>query len=61
MPKPIKIALSLLVQAIAFGAWFFGDSINLGVGLGFLLPFALFLVFALWIFPEPTKKKLQSS
>lgn len=58
MPKPIKIMLSLLVVLIALAVFLLRDRIGLGVGPIYLAPFALFVVWALWVFPEPTKKKL---
>ena len=58
MPKPIKIMLSILIAAIAFVLSLLGDSIGLGVGPAYLAPFAVFVILALWIFPEPTKNRL---
>lgn len=58
MPKPIKTMLSLLVLIIAFAAYMMREVIGLGVGPFYLIPFAAFVVWALWAFPEPTKKKL---
>lgn len=57
MPRPIKIMLSVLVLVIALSAHLLRDAINLGVGLPVLAPFAVFVVWALWIFPEPAKMK----
>ncbi|MDC0115937.1 hypothetical protein OAH97_00480 [Octadecabacter sp.] len=61
MPKPIKIFLSILVMLIALAAYLMRDRIGLGVGPFYLIPFTLFVVWALWAFPEPTKKKLPGS
>ena len=61
MPKPIKILLSILILLITLTVGLLGDSIGLGVGPLYLAPFAVFVVLALWIFPEPTKNKLPRS
>lgn len=58
MPTPIKIVLSLMVLVAALAAHFWRDVIGLQTSGLFLAGFALFLVAALWIFPEPRKEKL---
>ena len=57
MPKPIKAMMSVLVLVIALLAYLLRDAINLGVGLPILAPIAVFVVWALWIFPEPAGGK----
>lgn len=58
MPAHIKIGLSALVLLVALAAHVWRDAIGLPVSAPFLAVYAVFLVVALWIFPEPRKAKL---
>jgi hypothetical protein len=56
MPFPIKIGLSIVVLLVALAAYFYQDSIGQHgpkIAIMFLAPF---MVVAMWIFPEVTKK-----
>ena len=57
MPKPIKATMFVLVLVIALSAYLLRDAINLGVELPVLAPIAVFVVWALRIFPEPARGK----
>jgi len=58
MPKPIKIGLSLIVFVLALLGHVFRDVIGMAVGPVYLICFAVFVVAALWVFPDPTKKQI---
>jgi len=58
VPKPIKIGLSLVVFALTLLGHLLRDVIGLNVGPLYLLCFAIFVVAALWVFPDPTKKQI---
>jgi len=60
MPKPIKIGLSLIVFILALLGHLLRDLISLAVGPTYLICFAIFVVAALWVFPDPTKKQISS-
>ena len=56
MPFPIKTALSIIVLLVAVAAYFYQDSIGQHgpkIAILFLAPF---MVIAMWIFPEVTRK-----
>ncbi len=56
MPFPIKTALSIIVLLVAAAAYFYQDSIGQygpKIAIMFLAPF---MVIAMWIFPEVTRK-----
>ena len=56
MPFPIKTALSVIVLLVALAAYFYQDSIGQHgpkLAIMFLAPF---MVVAMWIFPEVTRK-----
>ena len=56
MPFPIKTGLSVVVLLVALAAYFYQDSIGmLGPKLAILF-LAPFMVVAMWIFPEVTRK-----
>lgn len=57
MPPHIKIVLSLLVFAAALAGHLGREAIGLQASAGFLAGLALFMVVALWIFPEPRSEK----
>lgn len=57
MPFPIKFTLSLIVLAVAVAAFFFQDSVG-HVGAKWATLFlGFFMVVAMWIFPEVTRKE----
>ncbi|MBD0864229.1 MAG: hypothetical protein GDA36_00775 [Rhodobacteraceae bacterium] len=58
MPKPIKMMLSIVVVLVLFLAHLFRDFLGMNVGPVYLGGLCIFLVWALWVFPEPEKKKL---
>ncbi|MDE1935498.1 hypothetical protein [Bradyrhizobium sp.] len=56
MPFPIKTALSIIVLLVALAAYFYQDSIGMHgpkIAIMFLAPF---MVVAMWIFPEVSRK-----
>ena len=56
MPFPIKTALSIIVLLVAIAGYFYQDSIGQHgpkIAILFLAPF---MVIAMWIFPEVTRK-----
>lgn len=56
MPFPIKFALSVVVVAVALAAYLFQDAAG-QVGPKYAIMFlAPFMVVAMWIFPEVTRK-----
>jgi hypothetical protein len=58
MPPHIKLGLSAMVLVAAYLAHVFRDTIGLQASGLFLGVFAVFMVAALWAFPEPRKEKL---
>jgi hypothetical protein len=57
MPFPIKTALSVIVLLVACTAYFYEDAIGMHgpkIAIVFLAPF---MVVAMWIFPEVTRRK----
>ena len=59
MPFPIKTALSVIVLLVAFAAYFYEDAIGMQgpkIAIIFLAPF---MVVAMWIFPEVTRRKAE--
>lgn len=56
MPFPIKTALSIIVLLVAIAAYFYQDFIGQhGPKIAIML-LAPFMVIAMWIFPEVTRK-----
>jgi hypothetical protein len=56
MPFPIKTGLSIIVLLVALAAYFYQDSIGQhGPKIAIML-LAPFMVVAMWIFPEVTRK-----
>jgi hypothetical protein len=56
MPFPVKLALSLIVIAVAIAAYYFQDAAG-QVGPKYAIMFlAPFMVVAMWIFPEVNRK-----
>ena len=56
MPFPIKTALSIIVLLVALAGYFYQDSIGMHgpkIAIMFLAPF---MVVAMWIFPEVTRR-----
>jgi hypothetical protein len=57
MPFHIKTALSIIVLLVAGAAYFYEDSIGMhGPKIAILL-LAPFMVVAMWIFPEVSRRK----
>jgi hypothetical protein len=57
MPFPIKFALSLVVILVAAAGFFYERSIGMAGPSYAILFLAPFMVVAMWIFPEVTRKK----
>jgi hypothetical protein len=58
MPFPIKTALSAIVLLVACGGYFYEASIGqYGPKIAIML-LAPFMVVAMWIFPEVTRRKV---
>ena len=56
MPLPVKLALSVIVVAVAIAAYYFQDAAG-QVGPKYAIMFlAPFMVVAMWIFPEVNRK-----
>jgi uncharacterized membrane protein YfcA len=56
MPFPVKLALSVIVIAVAIAAYYFQDAAG-QVGPKYAILFlAPFMVVAMWIFPEVNRK-----
>jgi hypothetical protein len=56
VPFPVKLALSLIVIAVAIGAYLYQDALG-HVGPKYAIMFlAPFMVVAMWIFPEVNRK-----
>jgi hypothetical protein len=56
MPFPIKFGLSVIVILVAIAAYFFQDSLG-QVGPKYATAFlGVFMVVAMWVFPEVTRK-----
>jgi hypothetical protein len=57
MPFPIKLTLSLVVLIVAIAAFLYERSIGMA-GPSYAIVFlAPFMIIAMWIFPEVTRKK----
>lgn len=59
MPFPIKTALSAIVLLVASAAYFYEDAIGMHgpkIAIVFLAPF---MVVAMWIFPEVSRRKTE--
>jgi accessory gene regulator protein AgrB len=52
MPNIVKTVISLLVAAVAAGMFFYQDDIGLEVNKWIVVALALFMILALWLFPE---------
>lgn len=57
MPFPIKFALSVVVLLVACAAYLHQDSIGQYGPKIAIMVLAPFMVVAMWIFPEVTRKK----
>ena len=56
MPRPIKAALSIIVLLVACAAYAYQDSIGQSGPKIAIMVLAPFMVIAMWIFPEVTRK-----
>jgi hypothetical protein len=56
MPVPIKTALSIVVLLVACAAYFYEDSIGQYGPKIAIMVLAPFMVVAMWVFPEVTRK-----
>ncbi len=56
MPVPIKTALSIVVLLVACAAYFYEDSIGQYGPKIAIMVLAPFMVIAMWVFPEVTRK-----
>lgn len=56
MPFPIKTGLSVVVLLVALAAYFYQDLIGMHGPKLAILFLAPFMVVAMWIFPEVTRK-----
>jgi hypothetical protein len=56
MPFPIKTALSVIVLLVAIAAYFYQDSLGMQGPKLAILFLGPFMVVAMWIFPEVTRK-----
>ena len=57
MPFPIKVTLSVIVALVAVAAFFFFDAIG-EVGPKYATAFlSVFMIVAMWIFPEVMRKE----
>jgi hypothetical protein len=57
MPFPIKTALSVIVLLVACAAYYYENAIGMNgpkISIIFLAPF---MVIAMWIFPEVSRRK----
>jgi hypothetical protein len=57
MPFPVKFALSAIVIAVAIGAFFFQSSLGQTGPQYATLFLGVFMVVAMWIFPEVARKE----
>jgi hypothetical protein len=57
MPFPIKLALSVIVLMVAAAAFLYERSVEMQGASYAILFLAPFMVIAMWIFPEVTRKK----
>ena len=57
MPPHIKATLTGTIVVLAVVAWIFRDAIGLAASPVHLFGLTLFMVFALWLFPEVKKDK----
>jgi hypothetical protein len=57
MPFTIKLVLSAVVLIVAAAAFFYEQSVGMGGPSYAILFLAPFMVIAMWIFPEVTRKK----
>jgi hypothetical protein len=56
MPFPIKTALSVIVLLVAVAAYVYQDSLGMHGPKIAILILGPFMVVAMWIFPEVTRK-----
>jgi hypothetical protein len=56
MPFPIKTALSIIVLLVAIAAYVYQDSLGMHGPKIAVLILGPFMVIAMWIFPEVTRK-----
>lgn len=56
MPFPIKTALSIIVLLVAVAAYFYQGSLGLHGPKIAVMVLGPFMVVAMWIFPEVTRK-----
>ena len=52
MPNNVKTVISLLVAAVAAAMFFYQDAIGLAVNMWIAVGLAVFMILALWLFPE---------
>ncbi|HKY95393.1 MAG TPA: hypothetical protein VJL84_08805 [Kiloniellales bacterium] len=52
MPNTVKTVISLLVAAVAAAMFFYQDDIGFEVNKWIVVALALFMILALWLFPE---------
>ncbi len=56
MPVPIKTGLSIIVLLVAIAAYVYQDSIGMNGPKSAIMFLATFMLIAMWIFPEVTRK-----
>ena len=58
MPTDIKLSISALVAVVGAGAYYLETSLAERPDLGFMVTgLAVFMILAMWIFPETGRKK----
>ena len=58
MPTDIKLSISALVAVVGAGAYYLETSLAERSDLGFMVTgLAVFMILAMWIFPETRRKK----
>jgi hypothetical protein len=57
MPPHIKIPLSIVVVLVGIAAWYFERGGDLAYTGWIAFALSLFMVFAIWLFPEASAKK----
>lgn len=58
MPNHIKLILTLIVAAVAAGAWTWREAIGLTASPLLFFGLAVGMALSLWLFPEPRKEKV---
>jgi len=57
MPNNVKALISLLVAAVAAAMFFYQDDLGLEANKWIAVALALFMILALWLFPEAKARR----